>query len=302
MVDPLSEVITLLQPRTVFSKGISGAGRWGVRYADVRPAELLHRARRKAAAVAWMGRTPLHARGGRLRAACRRRPPSPCRASSRSTPRAHRPQGDAIADRGGAPRHGATARRTCGCSAATSSSARPTRRSWCRYCRTLVHVRGDGTALDAGAARRRRGERAAAGAGPRACAPRRGAADRGAAARPRATTRRRGCCAGLADARLAVAIRRMHGDPERPWTVAELAKEAGLSRSAFFDRFARSRRPAADGVPARLAHGGREGSPAAPRLGLAEVARRVGYGSASTFSTAFSRHVGQPPGRYARAS
>jgi AraC-like DNA-binding protein len=28
---------------------------------------------------------------------------------------------------------------------------------------------------------------------------------------------------------------------------------------------------------------------------LDEVARRVGYGSASTFSTAFSRHVGKPP-------
>ena len=33
---------------------------------------------------------------------------------------------------------------------------------------------------------------------------------------------------------------------------------------------------------------------------IAEIAERVGYGSASTFSTAFSRHVGQPPGRYAR--
>jgi transcriptional regulator GlxA family with amidase domain len=37
-------------------------------------------------------------------------------------------------------------------------------------------------------------------------------------------------------------------------------------------------------------------------LSLAEVAARVGYGSASTFSTAFSRHVGQPPARYARSS
>jgi AraC-like DNA-binding protein len=35
-------------------------------------------------------------------------------------------------------------------------------------------------------------------------------------------------------------------------------------------------------------------------LALAEVAECVGYGSASTFSTAFSRHVGQPPSRYAR--
>ena len=34
MVDPLSEVIALLRPRTVFSKGISGAGRWAVRYTE----------------------------------------------------------------------------------------------------------------------------------------------------------------------------------------------------------------------------------------------------------------------------
>jgi AraC-like DNA-binding protein len=36
-------------------------------------------------------------------------------------------------------------------------------------------------------------------------------------------------------------------------------------------------------------------------LGIADVAERVGYGSASTFSTAFSRHVGQSPSRFARA-
>ena len=34
---------------------------------------------------------------------------------------------------------------------------------------------------------------------------------------------------------------------------------------------------------------------------LAEIAELVGYSSASTFSTAFSRHVGVPPARFARA-
>src|SRR5262245_40513814 len=34
MVDPLSDIIGLLHPQAVFTKGISGAGRWGVRYGD----------------------------------------------------------------------------------------------------------------------------------------------------------------------------------------------------------------------------------------------------------------------------
>lgn len=32
----------------------------------------------------------------------------------------------------------------------------------------------------------------------------------------------------------------MHGNPARSWTVAQLAKEAALSRSSFFDRFTRA--------------------------------------------------------------
>jgi hypothetical protein len=32
--DPLAEIITLLQPRSVSAKRISGAGRWGVRYSS----------------------------------------------------------------------------------------------------------------------------------------------------------------------------------------------------------------------------------------------------------------------------
>lgn len=109
-----------------------------------------------------------------------------------------------------------------------------------------------------------------------------------------------GLLRGLADARLAVAIRQMHESPTRAWTVTQLAKEAALSRSAFFERFRRAvgvtpmeyllawRMALAKNLLRR-----KEG-------GVAEVAQRVGYSSASTFSVAFTRHVGLPPARYAR--
>jgi transcriptional regulator GlxA family with amidase domain len=93
----------------------------------------------------------------------------------------------------------------------------------------------------------------------------------------------------------------MHAEIARPWTVGQLAATAALSRSAFFERFTR-----AVGVPPmaylldwRIAVA--KGLLRGQHLGVAEVARRVGYGSATAFSIAFSRRVGQPPGRYARA-
>ena len=109
-----------------------------------------------------------------------------------------------------------------------------------------------------------------------------------------------GLLCGLADPRLAQALRQLHGDPAKPWTVAQLAKKAALSRSAFFERFTRAvGQPPMEYLLAwRMAVAkellrGRE-------LSIGQVAERVGYGSASTFSTAFSRCVGRAPGRYAR--
>src|SRR5690606_12967408 len=49
-----------------------------------------------------------------------------------------------------------------------------------------------------------------------------------------------GLLRGLADERLAPALRQMHAHLGRAWTVAQLAKVAALSRSAFFDRFLRT--------------------------------------------------------------
>jgi len=84
--------------------------------------------------------------------------------------------------------------------------------------------------------------------------------------------------------------------------VDALAKTAGMSRSAFFDRFVRmvGLRPMEYLVAWRMAVA--KDLLRGDTLALDEVASRVGYGSASTFSTAFSRHVGQPPGRFARTS
>jgi AraC-like DNA-binding protein len=109
-----------------------------------------------------------------------------------------------------------------------------------------------------------------------------------------------GLLRGLADDRIAVALRQMHNCPAKAWTIAELAKQAGLSRSTFFDRFRRE-----VGVsPMEYLLGWRmtlaKDLLRQERIGVAEVAERAGYRSASTFSVAFARHVGVPPILYSR--
>ena len=103
---------------------------------------------------------------------------------------------------------------------------------------------------------------------------------------------------GLADERIAPALRLMHGEPARPWQLEELARAASLSRTAFAVRFRET-----VGVPpltylltwrmnlaARaLRH---DGTP------VAVLAREVGYGSESAFSNAFKRAMGTSPRNY----
>lgn len=109
-----------------------------------------------------------------------------------------------------------------------------------------------------------------------------------------------GLMRGLADVRLGQAIRRMHAQPGERWTVAQLAKAAALSRSAFFERFSRevgvapmeyllSWRMALAKNFLRNEDGG-----------IAVIAQRVGYSSASAFSVAFTRYVGLAPTHYAQ--
>lgn len=102
--------------------------------------------------------------------------------------------------------------------------------------------------------------------------------------------------AALDDPVVGPALQAMHADPARAWTVADLAAEAAVSRASFARRFT-----ATVGV-APLTHLGRwrmafatDLLRADPDLGMAEVAARVGYGDAFSFSSAYRRIRGVSP-------
>ncbi|MFE0418485.1 AraC family transcriptional regulator [Streptomyces tendae] len=106
--------------------------------------------------------------------------------------------------------------------------------------------------------------------------------------------------AGLGDPPVAAALRAIHANAARPWTVATLAAEARVSRSVLAQRFVRrvGLTPIEYLLSWRMAMAKR-----ALRQGdqsIAEIARAIGYGSTTAFSTAFSRVTGSAPGRYAR--
>lgn len=114
------------------------------------------------------------------------------------------------------------------------------------------------------------------------------------------SSERTGWLTALGDPRLGRALGCMHGEPGRAWSVDALAREAGMSRSAFFTVFSDrvGETPAAYLLRWRmaLARGQlRRGSD-----GLAQVAEAVGYGSEAAFSRAFKRHVGESPSKWRR--
>lgn len=108
-----------------------------------------------------------------------------------------------------------------------------------------------------------------------------------------------GLLRGMADPQLAPTLRRIHEDPARGISAESLAREAGMSRSTFYARFQREIGVTPmDYVTAwRMALAKQLLRKKVPPTKIAE---RVGYGSVSAFSTAFSRHAGVPPGAYSR--
>jgi AraC-like DNA-binding protein len=108
-----------------------------------------------------------------------------------------------------------------------------------------------------------------------------------------------GLLRGLSDPQLAAALQRIHAQAGTEISVATLAKDAGMSRSGFFEKFRKElgRAPMEYVADWRMAIAKtllRQG-----RLTNTEIALQVGYGSASAFGMAFVRHEGQSPGAYA---
>jgi AraC-like DNA-binding protein len=297
MVDPLSEVISLLQPGTVFSKGISGAGRWGVRYSAFGQPSFCA-VLEGSCRLAVDGQEPITLQAGDF-VLLPATPGLTLSGFQPVRPRKVDPRVEA-SEASGEVRHGTQDGppdvRLLGGHFVFGS---PDAALLVSLLPQQIHIRGEPRLekLVQWVKEEARDERA----GRELVLARlvevlliealRSTTGASASA---------GLLRGLADTRLARSLRQMHERPSHAWTVEQLAQEAALSRSAYFERFTR-----AVGIPPmeyllswRMA--------LAKKLlrsrdrGLGEVAELVGYSSASTFSTAFSRHVGQPPGRFAQ--
>lgn len=109
-----------------------------------------------------------------------------------------------------------------------------------------------------------------------------------------------GWLSGLRDAHVGAALALLHGRPAEAWTVERLAREVGLSRSVFADRFTHFVQESPMHYLTRwrmqLATHllDRQG------VGVAQVAVEVGYEFEAAFNRAFKKCVGVPPGAWRR--
>jgi len=111
-----------------------------------------------------------------------------------------------------------------------------------------------------------------------------------------------GWLAGLRDPHVARALALLHGDIARSWTVDELGREVGLSRSALAERFIRL-----IGSPPMHYLANWRMQVAAQKLrntsaSLAQVAETIGYDSEAAFSRAFKKAFGTAPATWRRSN
>lgn len=108
----------------------------------------------------------------------------------------------------------------------------------------------------------------------------------------------RGWLAGVLDPEIGKVLASMHREPAAPWTVAQLAESAGMSRSVLAARFRHylGEPPMAYLTRWRLQLGAR--MLLKTSHSVARVASEVGYESEAAFNRAFKRQFAEPPARY----
>lgn len=104
----------------------------------------------------------------------------------------------------------------------------------------------------------------------------------------------------LSDERMSAAIDAMHSDPGQRWTVKELGARVGMSRTAFAVKFKSVVGMAPKEYLARWRML-RATAELADNVPVARVATRLGYESESAFGAAFKRITGKSPGQYKRS-
>jgi AraC family transcriptional regulator, alkane utilization regulator len=111
---------------------------------------------------------------------------------------------------------------------------------------------------------------------------------------------RRGWLAGVGDRFVGKALAALHAQPAHSWTVEELARRVGLSRSALAQRFTQllGQAPMQYLGSWRLQVAAQD-LLSGPRS-IAAVAERVGYESEAAFNRAFKRQFGMPPASWRR--
>ena len=107
-----------------------------------------------------------------------------------------------------------------------------------------------------------------------------------------------GWLAGARDSEVGKTLALMHRNPAHPWTIASLAKEAGVSRSVLAERFRHylNEPPMAYLTRWRLQLGAQ--MLASTSYSVAQISSEVGYESEAAFNRAFKREFETPPARF----
>lgn len=111
-----------------------------------------------------------------------------------------------------------------------------------------------------------------------------------------------GWLAAIADPHIGRAIAEIHSDPGSDWSVGELASKVGLSRTVFAERFKSKTGTTPIAYLTRWRMMVAAEQMLDPRIGISEIATSLGYSSEYSFAAAFRREMGAPPRRYVRQS